>query len=211
MLHVILAVVLAGPPGYEAKVVGISDGDTLTVLRAGNIQAKIRLHGVDAPESGQDYGAIARRHLGGLVHGKTVRVEPIETDRYGRTVARVYLGGELISLRMVKDGMAWWYAKYAPGDVSLRDAEQAARKAKVGLWAGSKPIPPWEWRQGVGVTVAGVVGNRKSKLYHAPGCRGAVGMSEANRVMFGSIEDAEKAGYRKAGDCRTSSKVVESR
>ncbi|WZP00360.1 hypothetical protein EP7_001998 [Isosphaeraceae bacterium EP7] len=99
--------------------------------------------------------------------------------------------------------MAWHYRKYAPDDILLIRAQVCAKKIKIGLWSAEKPVPPWEWRKGVGVAVtAGVVGNRKSFLYHKPHCRGAAAMKEANRVTFGSVAEAEKAGYRKAGDCR---------
>jgi hypothetical protein len=74
---------------------------------------------------------------------------------------------------------------------------------RLGLWTQANPVPPWDWRNGTGVPPdAGVVGNRRSQLYHAPHCRGVASMSPANRVVFKTEAEAEKAGYRKAGDCR---------
>lgn len=73
----------------EGKVVGISDGDTITVLTDEKRQVKIRLYGVDCPESKQAYGTRARQSSSGHVFGKRVRVEVADTDRYGRTVGIV--------------------------------------------------------------------------------------------------------------------------
>ncbi|WP_422923141.1 thermonuclease family protein [Singulisphaera sp. PoT] len=70
------------PPGsYPARVVGISDGDTLTVLAAGNRQVKIRLHGIDCPETGQDFGARAKQAASELAFGQVVTILPGDTDR----------------------------------------------------------------------------------------------------------------------------------
>src|SRR4051812_23773570 len=75
---------------FSGKVVGIADGDTITVLRD-RTQVRIRLHGVDSPESGQAFGTKAKAFTSDLVFGKVVTVHPLETDRYGRTVAEVTL------------------------------------------------------------------------------------------------------------------------
>jgi endonuclease YncB( thermonuclease family) len=92
----VLLLAASPPPAWAeesaGKVIGISDGDTLTVLR-GREQVKIRLHGIDAPESGQDFGARAKQHASDLAFGKPVTVRPVEKDRYGRTVAEVILPG----------------------------------------------------------------------------------------------------------------------
>src|SRR5262245_21583656 len=102
-------------------------------------------------------------------------------------------------------GMAWHYVKYAPNDRTLAAAEAEARAAKRGLWSDPRPIAPWEWRHGAGTTPAApgtVVGNRNSHVYHKPSCPSVRRMLEKNRVEFKSAAEAEKAGYRKAGDCR---------
>ena len=99
--------------------------------------------------------------------------------------------------------MAWWFRRYAPDDRELERLENDARQARRGLWAQPRPIPPWEWRDGTAApaTVA-VVGSKRSRLYHAPTCRGAAVMKAENRVEFADAKAAEVAGYRKAGDCR---------
>jgi micrococcal nuclease len=69
-----------------------------------------------------------------------------DVDRYGRLVARVYVGGEDVSLALVRSGLAWHYTKYSR-DPELAEAEMAAKGAQLGLWSRSAPTPPWEFRQ----------------------------------------------------------------
>ena len=110
--------------------------------------------------------------------------------------------GRLLNHVMVGQGMAWWYRRYAPNDLELAGLETEAKAAKRGLWGQPNPVPPWDWRRGVGVPpTAGVIGNRRSHIYHTPNCPSVARMSEKNRVGFGSEAEATKAGYRKAGDC----------
>jgi micrococcal nuclease len=188
---------------YAARVIGISDGDTITVLTAENRQVKVRLYGIDAPETGQDFGSRAKQAASELAFGNKVTIRFRDTDRYGRTVAEVILpDGRSMNREMVRRGMAWWYRQYAPRDTELARLEAQAKAEKMGLWSQPNPIPPWNWRKGEGVPkTAAVVGNRRSYVYHKPNCRSAAVMSEKNRVMFASEAEAEKAGYRKAKDC----------
>lgn len=132
---------------FTGKVVHIADGDTLTVLDADKVQHKIRLHGIDAPEKGQAFGAKAKEALGEKVHEKTVRVVWKEHDRYGRIVGDVYLGDRNINLEMVEDGFAWWYRQYAKDSKALEKAEAEARKERRGLWHDKNPEAPWEFRK----------------------------------------------------------------
>ena len=91
---------------------------------------------------------------------------------------------------------------YAPADRELARLESEARAARLGLWSQPNPVPPWEWRKGEGVPrTEAVVGNRRSRVYHKPTCRGAAGMSEKNRVEFKTAAQAEAARYRRAWDC----------
>jgi endonuclease YncB( thermonuclease family) len=202
----ILLLVLAFPAcaaDYSARVIGIADGDTITVLTADKTQHRIRLWGIDAPETGQDFGSRAKQAASVLAFGKTVTVRPVDRDRYGRTVAEVILpDGRSLNREMVRQGFAWWFRRYAPRDGELARLEAQAKAARVGLWGQPNPVPPWEWRRGEGVPqAAGVVANRRSHVYHKPTCRAAAAMSEKNRVTFASGAEAEKAGYRKAKDC----------
>lgn len=82
--------VTAFPGGYLGKVVGVADGDTLTLL-VGTKQLKIRLAEIDAPERSQPYGTKAKHLLSDLVFGRSVRIVEVDRDRYGRIVAQVYV------------------------------------------------------------------------------------------------------------------------
>jgi endonuclease YncB( thermonuclease family) len=129
----------------SGRVVGVSDGDTITVLSAGHQQTRVRLAQIDAPEKRQDFGAASKDSLSNLVFGKQVAVEVATTDKYGRTVGKVLVSGLETNLEQVKRGMAWVYRQYA-SDPAYFAAEETARKARAGLWSQSNPIPPWEFR-----------------------------------------------------------------
>jgi endonuclease YncB( thermonuclease family) len=211
----VLVPLLAYAEQFTGKVVGISDGDTISVLRDGKA-VKVRLHGIDTPEKAQAFGTQARQFTGELVFQQTVTVAIRDTDRYGRLVGEVLLpDGRSLNQELVKAGMAWWYRQYAPHDTTLAQLEAEARTAKRGLWADATPIPPWEWRKGqrasstaasapaaVSPTADAIIGNRRSKVYHWSGCPDYDKVSAQNRVTFPSREAADQAGYRPAGNCR---------
>ena len=135
------------PEWFVAKVVGVHDGDTLTVL-LNKRQYKIRIDGIDAPELGQDFGKRAKQHLSNLAMDKMVTGTCVETDRYGRNICtlKTVRGIEVVNNAMVEAGMAWHYTKYSD-DETLIQLELEAREAKLGLWAGDNPVPPWDWRK----------------------------------------------------------------
>lgn len=144
----LVSLVAASEP-ISVKVVGVSDGDTITVLDANNTQGKIRLHGIDCPEGGQAFGAKAKEFTSESAFGKTVSVDILETDRYGRFVATVKLpDGKSINDELVKAGLAWWYQQYAPDDAILKASEAEAKASNRGLWSDTSPIAPWEFRKG---------------------------------------------------------------
>lgn len=133
------------------RVVGISDGDTLTLLDTTNIQHKIRLSGIDSPEKGQPFGQHCKQSLSELVYGRTVAVEASKLDRYGRTIGKVLVGGEDANLEQVRRGCGWHYKKYQNEQVlddrlAYNAAEESARAGRVGLWADHDPVAPWDWR-----------------------------------------------------------------
>lgn len=135
------------------RVVGVADGDTLTVLDALKHQHKIRLSGIDAPEGGQAFGQRSKQSLSDCAFGKQVVVDGDMLDRYGRTVGKVTVGSVDCNLRQLEFGMAWHFKKYAnerPAAESktYATAEDAARAAKRGLWVDTNAMPPWEWRKG---------------------------------------------------------------
>lgn len=129
------------------QVVGIADGDTLTCLAADHQRMKVRLNQIDAPERGQAFGQAARRKLADLVHGRTVMLETDGTDRYGRTIAQVFLDERNINLEMVGSGYAWAYRKYLK-DPRYLQREAEARAASRGLWSQPGAIYPAEYRHG---------------------------------------------------------------
>lgn len=132
--------------GYECKVVGISDGDTLTALCAGNQQVKIRLAEIDAPEKAQPFGARSKQALSNLCFGKHAEIAPQKTDFYGRTIARVRCDGQDASEQLVRSGMAWVFDRYVT-DRGLYPLQDEARAARRGLWVDAEPVAPWEWRR----------------------------------------------------------------
>ena len=127
-------------------VVGIADGDTLTVLCNGSKQVKIRLSEIDAPEKRQPFGNRSKQSLSGMCLQKKAKIKPQTKDRYGRTVARVICDGVDANEEQIKRGMAWVYDKYVR-DQSLYSIQDKARASKIGLWADNKPIKPWEYRR----------------------------------------------------------------
>jgi endonuclease YncB( thermonuclease family) len=144
-LILITASAFADP--ITARVVGVHDGDTITVLTPDKRQIKIRFAEIDAPELSQPYGKKAKQLLSLMVFGKDVSITPVTTDRYRRIVARVFQGNSDINLAMVQAGAAWAYRQYLT-DPSLLEAESEARNARTGLWAlqPDQITPPWEWR-----------------------------------------------------------------
>ncbi|MGZ8994150.1 MAG: thermonuclease family protein [Burkholderiaceae bacterium] len=133
-------------------VVGISDGDTLTLLDANKTQYRIRLDGIDAPERTQPHGQRARQSLAALAHGRTARADCPKVDRYGRAVCRVVIDGVDVGLEQIRRGYAWHYVKYAHEQraaerASYASAESEARSANAGLWSFSDPVPPWDYRR----------------------------------------------------------------
>ncbi len=120
----------------------VMDGDT---FKSG--ETRVRLWGIDAPEKGQPYADKARARLKELIEGKAVRLEWKDKDQHSREVAIVYAGSTNINLQMVKEGLAWHYAYFAPDARDLAAAEKAARKKRKGLWADDEPVNPYEFRK----------------------------------------------------------------
>jgi endonuclease YncB( thermonuclease family) len=140
------AISLAEP--YSAKVIGITDGDTLKVLTNQNQQVKIRLSEIDCPERKQPWGNKAKQALSDFTFQKTVTIDPVTKDRYGRTVATVLVDGKNVNKALVQEGHCWVYRKYVQ-DSEFFDLENEAKANKRGLWGLSETerMPPWEWRK----------------------------------------------------------------
>ena len=132
---------------FDGRVVGISDGDTLTVQTDGGQWVRVRLAGIDAPEHDQPYGTAATRSLAALALNRTVRVRRVAEDDYGRVVGVVVAGGRDLDAEQVRRGMAWVYRRYSRSR-RLYALEAEAKQARRGLWADLNPVPPWDWRRG---------------------------------------------------------------
>lgn len=136
----------------EGRVVGVADGDTITILDNTNTQYKIRLAGIDAPERKQAFGQASKKSLSDLVYDKKVTVDWNKQDRYGRTVGKVWVNGFDANLKQVKSGFAWFYKKYQ-NEQPLQDrldylhAQESAKASKTGLWVDKEPIAPWDFRK----------------------------------------------------------------
>lgn len=198
---------------WHGRVVGISDGDTITVLDNTNAQFKIRLSGIDAPENGQPFGRNSKEFLSNLVYGKIIEVKPIAIDKYGRTVAHLQIDSTDVEEEMVRSGFAWVYDQYCTDPICTKwkGLQEQARKRKVGLWADPSPNPPWEWRHAIkdnqksnnilkDIHSTGIFhGNINSHIFHLKSCKfyncnGCV-------AVFNTAEDAIKAGYRPCKIC----------
>jgi len=152
LISILLLANVAIGSTLEGRVVGVADGDTVTVLDSSNTQFKIRLMGIDAPEKKQAFGNRSKEALSHLIFNKLVTIEYHKKDKYGRTVGKIMVEGVDANLEQVKAGMAWHYKKYQKEQsvddrASYAEAEDVARAGKIGLWLDDNPMPPWVWRK----------------------------------------------------------------
>jgi micrococcal nuclease len=137
-------------------VVGVPGGDVLELLTAEQKKLRVRLNGIDAPESEQPFGAKSQELLNQLVGRKTVRVVTRGEDRSGQIIGDVYFkeaqatGSDEefhLNNHLVENGLAWHFVRFAPDNKTLASSEQRARESKAGLWAEADPVAPWDWRR----------------------------------------------------------------
>ncbi|MFH1987441.1 MAG: thermonuclease family protein [Pseudomonadota bacterium] len=181
VLAFLFALLLCSPMVFAKKlhgqVIEVFDGDTVTLRDQSNIQTKIRMAGIDAPETSpvpeysQPFGQQAKENLSKLVFGKTVEVLWSKKDKYGRTVGKILVNGQDANLHQVTSGLAWHYKAYEKEQRvadrrSYAQAELNARTAHIGLWHDTNPIPPWDYRHGTG-EAAGI---RKALLEQSCPC-----------------------------------------
>lgn len=208
VLCLALAEPAALPTPFRAKVLRVTDGDTL-VVAYGDGSLTVRLDAIDAPEQGQPWGSPARHRLLAMTESRIVEVRPRDWD-HQRLVARVWVAGQDASLVLVAEGLAWHYRRFS-SDAGLSAAEKAAREGEKGLWQDVQPIPPWEWRRNpeargplrLAVPPAAKIGplhgNTSSRKYHRPGCPN-YSCKSCTRA-FDSPEDAQQAGFKAAQCC----------
>jgi endonuclease YncB( thermonuclease family) len=199
---------LAVASSLEGRVTVI-DGDTLEMHGK-----RIRLHGIDAPESGQTCasqsgktyrcGQLAAKQMAKYTKRKTIRCNVRDTDRYGRLVAVCFADGQDINKRIVRDGFALAYRRFSRDYVA---AERNAKRDKVGMWQGAF-IKPWDWRGGDRLSKTKeqkgkcvIKGNISSsgKIYHTPSSpwyeRTKINTAKGER-WFCTEAEAVEAGWR---------------
>lgn len=134
------------------KVVAVLDGDTITVLQD-RAQTRVRIAGIDAPEKRQAFGQRSKQSMSECAFGKSVEVQWVKIDRYGRTIGKVLANGVDCGLRQIELGLAWHYKAYAkdqtPDDrAAYALAEEKSKMERLGLWSDADPMPPWDYRHG---------------------------------------------------------------
>ena len=193
----------------------VPDGDSLVVTFGDGRRGDVRLQGIDAPEAGQPWGRQAGENLRRLALGQELDLRLGAIDGYGRQVAVVFDEEGDLGLQQIRGGHAWHYARYArEQDATMREtyaaAEVAARRGRLGLWTDPAPVAPWDFKadQRAGVHEAAavdrqgtIVANRRSRLYHLPGCPGHAAVAPGNAVTFDSEAAARAAGFRRASNC----------
>lgn len=199
---------------WTGKVVGVTDGDTITIMHNG-VGERIRLYGIDCPEKRQAFGKKAKQFTSEQVFGQHVEVRPVTIDRYDRTIAWIYQKGICLNEELLKAGLAWHYKRYSP-ERRLAYIEDEAKLIKNGLWADPHAVPPWEFRRGKRAvtkpksppidkswTQQNTIvyhGNVKSKKFHKPSCR-YYNCKDCS-IVFHSREDAINAGYIPCKVCK---------
>ncbi|WP_323787904.1 thermonuclease family protein [Psychroserpens sp.] len=130
----------------NGKVVAITDGDTFKLLKKDSTLIKVRVANIDCPERKQPFSKRAKQFTSDAIFNRSVQVEVLKKDRYGRFIANVYYDDKKnLSKELVKAGFAWHFVKYST-DISLQVIEDKARRNKRGLWQDPNAIAPWEWR-----------------------------------------------------------------
>jgi endonuclease YncB( thermonuclease family) len=159
-LFTVLQLLLFACSAYAGRIVegmvkAVYDGDTILLTTREESRLKVRLYGIDAPETkkpdkpGQPYGDISRRTLMYKIMGRRVTAEIMDIDQYKRAVAVIRYNGKDINREMVAEGMAWAYRQYLQGPYESEyiQNENGARSRRAGIWRASNPQPPWEFRR----------------------------------------------------------------
>lgn len=210
-----IALLLAGNAGANSQIIGtptVIDGDGLAF---GPVH--IRIHGIDAAETGQrcslarggTWGCdeAAADRLAEMVAGHTVTCEPLDSDAYGRIVARCIAGGVDVGAQLVAEGLAWAFVRYSTDYAEL---ETRARKIGAGIWQADTQ-PPWEyrenrWERAVAEApgecpIKGNINRAGERIYHTPWSpwyTRTVVDEDAGERWFCDEAEAIEAGWRGA-------------
>jgi len=210
----VLVLIAALAPAAHADIAGrasVIDGDTIEIHGQ-----RIRLFGVDAPESAQfcladnnrwRCGQQAALALDSKIAGRPVACAEKDRDRYGRIVAVCRADNEDLNAWLVAEGWALAYRQYSTNYVG---SEEAARSARKGVWRGTN-VPPWDWRRGQRLEataskpgdcrIKGNISSKGERIYHVPGGRfyerTRIDTSKGER-WFCSEDEAKAAGWRRS-------------
>jgi len=195
----------------DGKVERVMDGDTVRLITANSTKVKIRLLGIDAPESDQSFGPESTQHLISLSGSQRVTAQCIGVDRYKRSLCKIVANGVDLNLEQLKSGMAWHYKAYASSQSksdqdTYATAEIEARGSRVGLWASKLTTPPWEFRKRPKTVKQTSTVNKwpdivkmsRSKICHHPG--GRYHAKTTNFTAFKSMDECLAAGGRAPKD-----------
>lgn len=139
--------------GVAGTVTRVMDGDTVKLTQADGRELTIRLEGIDAPEKAQRFGSESTQWLTDATTNASVRVVASGSDRYGRTLAHLYVGDRWLNRELVASGLAWHYVKYNQ-DIELATAQNEARANRLGVWQDARRVAPWDYRNGQRVETA---------------------------------------------------------
>lgn len=142
---VIFTALASAAPAFAHKVVGVSDGSTLTLL-VEEKPLRLRLANIEPPDKTQSYGAASRKSLSELCLGKEATYKQQEFDHRGRAVAVVYCDGLDAAQAQIERGMVWVDPKYNK-ELTFPAMEAMARRDHRGLWADPEPVAPWDFRR----------------------------------------------------------------
>ena len=188
----------------SGQVTSVVDGDTVHVKLDSGPALTVRLDGIDTPETGEPFSTQARNATRVLLFDKHVQVRGADVDRYNRLIARITLGDADSSIELVRTGLACHFTRYS-SDRALAAAQVEARVNGRGFWAPSAQKPACVAANAIApvsppaAAVGPFHGNSKSRVYHAPSCRNY--RCQSCTVVFKTAEDAQRAGFRPAGDC----------
>ncbi len=130
----------------QGKVIKVTDGDSIVIQDDKEQSIEVQLEGIDAPEFQQPFGKEAKELLSEKLLKKDVSIQWEKEDNYKRKLGWIFHEDRNINLWMIEKGAAWHYAQYNKEE-SFSNAQQAAKKAKLGLWEDPMPQAPWDYRR----------------------------------------------------------------
>lgn len=143
IISFLLVTIVGFAQQYNGSIIRVIDGDTF-VFQTEDGSLKVRMFGTDAPERDQPYSKESADFVKEYLY-KEATLKANGVDRYGRTLAVLFIDGQDINLLTIKNGCAWHFKRYTSNQ-QYAVAEKFARKKKIGIWALPNPVPPWEWR-----------------------------------------------------------------